>query len=67
MAIRIEDIGLSKRVGEKPRAGRDIAPRAGRPRKGEEGKTLKARKPWLECDPPISEATWYRRRREDRE
>jgi len=36
--------------------------RGGRPRLGEEGKTLRARKPWL--DEGMSERTLYRRKKD---
>lgn len=36
----------------------------GRPRLGEEKNTLMARKPWLKMKPPMSRATWYRRKKE---
>jgi hypothetical protein len=39
-------------------------PKAGRPRIGSEQETLKAKKPWLECRPPLSRSTWYRRLKE---
>lgn len=36
----------------------------GRPRKGEEAKTLLALRPWEAETPPLSRSTWYKRRRE---
>lgn len=71
-----ENIGLSvsaagrassskskSRAGAKRLGSRGPAPGSGgRPRKGEEGKTLQARKPW-EAE-GISQATWYRRQAE---
>jgi hypothetical protein len=39
--------------------------RGGRPRRGEEDKTLAATKPW--AAEGISESTWYRRKKQPRE
>lgn len=50
---------LSRRPGH---AGHPPPPRAGRPRIGEAGNTLKAREPWKAQG--MSRATWYRRQRE---
>jgi hypothetical protein len=35
-----------------------------KPLASERHKTLAATKPWLDCDPPMSKATWYRRQKE---
>lgn len=34
----------------------------GRPLDSERGKTLKATKPWLATEPPMSRRTWFRRK-----
>lgn len=37
-------------------------PKKGRPLDSERGKTLKATKPWLAMEPPMSRRTWFRRK-----
>ena len=38
-----------------------VVRRPGRPKLEDRGKTIAAQKPWLHCDPPMSERSWYRR------
>lgn len=54
------------RAGAKRLGTRGPAPGyGGRPRKGDEGKTLMAKKPW-EAE-GVSMATWYRRKKEQKQ
>lgn len=66
MGLRCSERRDNAALGQHPRAGiapgpSEAKPKRGRPRIGEVRP-----KPWLECDPPMSKSSWYRRLREQR-
>lgn len=52
---------VEPRVEGKPKKGK-----GGRPRLEVRDRTIEATKPWLQCNPPMSRASWYRREAERR-